>query len=147
MRRPIDAGHILEGRDLGRVLWSHCATFERITGVPTGMSQSGTEPPLATETRTRLLSIAHNALTNAFLHARPGRVEVRLSFDPGRITLSVSDDGGGLPDGHAERGRGFSGMTADAERMGGTLIVESIQGGGTTITCVVPREADAAGSE
>ena len=147
MRGPIDAGHILEGRDLGRVLWSHCATFERITGVPTGMSQSGTEPPLATETRTRLLSIAHNALTNAFLHARPGRVEVRLSFEAGRITLSVSDDGVGLPDGHAERGRGFSGMTADAEQMGGTLLVESVQGGGTTITCLVPREADAAGSE
>ena len=24
VRGPIDAGHILEGRDLGRVLWSHC---------------------------------------------------------------------------------------------------------------------------
>ena len=27
MRGPIDAGHIVEGRELGRVLWSHCATF------------------------------------------------------------------------------------------------------------------------
>ena len=111
VRGPIDAGHILEGRDLGRdlgrVLWSHCATFEKITGVPAGMSQSGTEPPLATETRTRLFSIAHNALTNAFLHARPGRVDVSLSFEAGRITLSVSDDGVGLPDGYAALGRGF----------------------------------------
>ena len=152
VRRPIDAGHILEGRDLGRVLWSHCATFERITGVPAGMSQSGTEPPLATETRTRLFSIAHNALTNAFLHARPGRVEVSLSFEAGRITLSVSDDGVGLPDGYAALGRGFSGMRSDAERMGGTLLVESVRGGGTTITCLVPREAvprqvDAPGGE
>ena len=147
VRGPIDAGHILEGRELGRVLWSHCATFETITGVPAGMSQSGTEPPLATETRTRLFSIAHNALTNAFLHARPGRVEVGLSFEAGRITLSVSDDGVGLPDGYAERGRGFGGMRSDAEHMGGTLLVESVRGGGTTITCVVPRKADAAGSE
>ena len=72
VRGPIDAGHILEGRELGRVLWSHCATFEKITGVHAEMSQSGTEPPLTTETRARLFSIAHNALTNAFLHARPG---------------------------------------------------------------------------
>ena len=72
LRRPIDAGQIFEGRELGRVLRSHCATFERITGVPAEMSQSGTEPPLARDTRTRLFSIAHNALTNAFLHARPG---------------------------------------------------------------------------
>ena len=65
-------GQIVEGRELGRVLWSHCATFERITGIPVEVSQLGDEPPLATEARTRLFSIAHNALTNAFLHC-PGR--------------------------------------------------------------------------
>ena len=137
---PIDAGHLLEGRELGRVLWSHCATFEKITGVPTELSQSGTEPSLATETRTRLFSIAHNALTNAFLHARPTRVEVTLSFEADQISLSVSEDGVGLPDGHAQRGRDFNGMRADAERMGGTLTVESARGEGTTVTCVVPHE-------
>ena len=81
LRRPIDAGHIFEGTELGRVLWSHCATFEKITAVPARMSQSGTERPLATEVRARLFSIAHNALTNAFVHARPGRVEVKLDFE------------------------------------------------------------------
>ena len=146
MRGPIDAGHIVEGRELGRVLWSHCATFERITGVHTGMSQSGTEPPLATETRSRLFSIAHNALTNAFLHARPGRVEIGLSFKADHIRLSVSDDGVGLPDDYAERGRGFDGMRTDAEQIGGTLIVESGEGGdGTTIACVIPHIADQRG--
>ena len=146
VRGPIDAGHILEGRELGRVLWSHCATLEKITGVHAEMSQSGTEPPLTTETRARLFSIAHNALTNAFLHARPGRVEVRLSFESGQVRLSVSDDGVGLPDGYAERGRGFNGMRSDAEQMGGVLIVESGEGvGGTTISCVVPYAADQRG--
>ena len=80
LRRPIDAGRIFEGRELGRVLGSHCATFERITAVPAEMSQSGTEPPLDVEVRARLFSIVHNALTNAFLPARPGRVEVRAEF-------------------------------------------------------------------
>ena len=50
LRRPIDAGHTFEGRELGHVLWSHCATFEKITAVPTQMSQSGTELQLAMET-------------------------------------------------------------------------------------------------
>ena len=146
VRGPIDAGLILEGRELGRVLWSHCATFEKITGIHAEMSQSGTEFPLTAETRARLFSIAHNALTNAFLHARPGRVEVRLSFEAGQIRLSVSDDGVGLPDGYAERGRGFNGMKSDAEQMGGVLIVESGEGvGGTTISCVVPYVADQRG--
>ena len=146
LRRPIDAGHIFEGRELGRVLWSHCATFEKITAVPATMSQSGTEPPLATEVRARLFSIAHNALTNALLHARPGRVEARLDFEADHIRLSVSDDGVGLPDDYAERGRGFDGMRSEAERLGGELIVESGPGGGgTTIACVVPYEADRGG--
>ena len=142
---PIDAGHIFEGRELGRVLWSHCATFGRITAVPAEMSQSGTEPPLATEVRARLFSIAHNALTNAFLHARPGRVEVKLDFEADHIRLSVSDDGVGLPDDYAERGHGFDGMRTNAEQLGGRLIVESgAGGGGTTIACVVPCETDQA---
>ena len=146
LRRPIDAGHILEGRELGRVLWSHCATFERITAVPVGLSQSGTEPPLVTEVRSRLFSILHNALTNALLHARPGRVEVRLDFEADRIRLSVSDDGVGLPDDYAERGRGFDGMRKDAEQLGGALIVESGKNGvGTTIACMVPYQAGQGG--
>ena len=143
LRRPIDAGLLFEGRELGPVLWSHCATFEKITSVPTRMSQSGTEPQLDMENRARLFSIAHNALTNAFLHARPGRVEVSLDFGADKIRLSVADDGEGLPDDYAERGRGFNGMRADVEQMGGKLVVESDHvGGGTSITCLVPYEVN-----
>ena len=140
LRRPIDEGHLFEGRELGRVLWSHTETFARVASVPAEMLQSGTEPPLAVETRARLFSIAHNALTNAFLHAQAGRVEVRLDFGADSIRLSVSDDGVGLPNDYAERGRGFRGMRADAERLGGRLIVETGGGnGGTTVTCETPN--------
>ena len=145
LRRPIDAGHVFEGRSLERVLQSHCASFEKITGVPTEMSRSGLEPPLATETRFRLFSIAHNALTNAFRHARPGRVEVRLEFDAGRVRLSVSDDGVGLPVGYAVLGRGFESMESDAARIGGELMVKSQEDVGTTIVCLTNLAADERG--
>ena len=139
LRRPIDEGQLFEGRELGRVLWSRTETFERLSSVPTEMLQSGAEPPLAVETRARLFSIAHNALTNAFLHARASRVEVRLDFGTDKIRLSVSDDGVGLPDDYAERGRGFRGMRADAERLGGWLMVETGgPNGGTNVTCEMP---------
>ena len=139
LRRPIDEGHLFEGRELGRVLWSHIETFERVASVPAEMLLSGTEPSLAVKTRAGLFSIAHNALTNAFLHAGAGRVEVRLDFGVDGIRLSVSDDGVGLPDDYAERGRGFRGMRADAERLGGRLIVDTGGlNGGTTVTCETP---------
>ena len=146
LRRPIDMGGIFEGRELGRVLGSLAATFAKITSVPARMAQSGDEPRLASEVRTGLFSIAHNALANAFLHAQAGRVEVRLDFQADGIRLSVSDDGVGLPADYAGRGRGFSGMEKQAERMGGRLIVETGgPEGGTTIACVVPHEPGTTG--
>ena len=139
LRRPIDEGHLFDGRDLSRVLWSHTETFQKVASVPAEMVQTGIEPPLAIETRARLFSIAHNALTNAFLHARAGKVEVRLDFEVGCIRLSVSDDGVGLPGDYEERGRGFRGTREDAERLGGRRTVESGgPGGGTTVTCEAP---------
>ena len=137
----MDISRLLEGTELGTVLWEHADTFARITSVPVETVQSGSEPQLAMETKSRLFSIAHNALTNAFRHARAGRVEVRLDFGDDRILLSVSDDGIGLPDDFAERGRGVPGMTADAERLGGTLSVETGGPGmGTTVRCVMPND-------
>ena len=95
LRRPIDEGRIFEGRELGQVLWSHCSTIEKNNGPPCRVVAVSDRTPLATGTR--LSSVAHNALTNVFLHARPGRVEVGLDFEDGQIRLSVSDDGAGLP--------------------------------------------------
>ena len=141
LRRPIDMGRLFEGQKLERVLRSHAATFAAITGVPTEMAQSGVEPPLAPEVHAGLLTIAHNALANAFRHAEAGRVEVKLDFGPDAVRLSVSDDGVGLPSDYAERGRGFGGMERDARRLGGKLMVKTGgPAGGTTVTCVVPYE-------
>ena len=125
------------------MLWSHAETFEQVASVPTEVILTGTEPPLDVETRSRLFSIAHNALTNAFLHAQASRVEVRLEFGEEGIRLSVSDDGVGLPGDYAERGRGFKGMTEDARRIGGKLTVSSgTSGEGTNVTCEAPYNSD-----
>ena len=140
LRRPIDAGRILEGVELGEVLRAHTETFMRVTSVPTEMVQTGAEPGLTEETRSRLFSIANNALTNAFRHADASRVEVSLEFERDLIRLSISDDGAGLPEDHRSHGRGFRGMREDAERMGGELLVESSPGEGTTVTCVIPSD-------
>ena len=139
LRRSIDAGRIFEGRGLGSVLREHTETFQRITAVPTRMVQSGVEPALSAETRSRLFSIAHNALTNAFRHAGAGSVSVVLNFGGDRVCLTVEDDGVGLPGDYAQRGRGFAGMKADAERMGGRLVVTSGgPGQGTSVSCEIP---------
>ena len=146
LRGPIDRGLIFEGVELGPALMNHTETFGTVTSVSADVVQFGDEPQLPVETRSRLFSIAHNALANALLHAGAESIEVTLDFRGNQVLLSVSDNGVGLPDDYAERGRGFGGMRADAERMGGNLIVTRAgQEGGTTVTCVVPLEQKSKG--
>lgn len=141
LRHPIDAGLIFEGRSLGRVLELHAASFETITSIPASVIQTGMEPSLPSATRSRLFSIAHNALTNALRHARASRVSVALDFGDSGLRMSVSDDGIGLPDDYAERGHGFKYMHANAEEMNGRIYVESgSPGRGTIVTCEIEYE-------
>ena len=139
LRRPIDMGRIFDGRELGWTLDSHVATFGSITSMEAELTQNGEEPPLSVEARSRLFTIAHNALANAFRHAGAGRALVELNFGRDELRLSVSDDGVGLPDDYDERGHGFANMRADAGRLGGRLIVEPRgPAGGASVTCVMP---------
>ena len=139
LRHPIDMGRIFDGRELGWTLESHVATFTSVTSVSAELTQNGVEPPLSTEAKSMLFTIAHNALTNAFRHAEASRVLIGLDFGQDELRLSVSDDGGGLPDDYEERGQGFANMRMYAERLGGRLVVEP-RGpvGGASVTCVMP---------
>ena len=139
LRHPIDGGQIFRGEKLGEVLEAHAATFTVITSVPAELVQHGREPPLPIIARSLLFSMAHNALTNVIRHAGAGQVVIGLDCTGAELRLSVSDDGAGLPPDYEARGHGFRNMRADAERMGGSLEVKSDgDGGGTTVTCVVP---------
>ena len=139
LRHPIDMGRIFDGRELGRALDSHVATFTSVTSVPAEFTRNGTEPPLSIEAKSLLFSIAHNALTNAFRHSEASQVRIRLDFGRDELRLSVSDDGVGLPNDYKERGHGFANMRAYAERLGGRLIVETKgSDGGASVTCVMP---------
>ena len=139
LRHPIDGGQIFRGEKLGEVLEAHAATFTVITSVPAELVQHGREPPLSIIARSLLFSMAHNALTNVIRHAGAGQVVIGLDCTGAELRLSVSDDGAGLPPDYEARGHGFRNMRADAERMGGSLEVKSDgDGGGTTVTCVVP---------
>lgn len=138
LRHPIDMGRIFEGRELSRTLESHVGTFTTITSVPADLAQSGTEPPLPVEVKRMLFTIAHNALTNAFRHAQASRVLLELDFEDDKLRLTVADDGRGLPADYAGRGHGFANMRADAERLGGHLLVERRNSlGGASVTCTL----------
>ena len=142
LRQPIDAGPLFEGARLSTVLGAHILTFNAISSMSTDLEIEGEEPPLPVDVRTRLFSIAHNSLANAFRHSSAAEVKVQLQFSDQAVRLEISDDGIGLPDDYESRGQGIQNMRQHAERMGGQLLIESTQGGeGTTVACTVQMDA------
>ncbi|PZG46860.1 diguanylate cyclase [Spongiactinospora gelatinilytica] len=83
-----------------------------------------------------VLRVAQEALHNAVRHAKAGSVTVRLIERCGALELDVSDDGGGF-DASASPGRdqglGLTTMHERAREVGGSVVVRSRPGSGTTV--------------
>jgi signal transduction histidine kinase len=94
-----------------------------------------------------LLLATQEALHNALKHGQPRTIilEARPAEKPGWIALSIRDDGVGFTPG-TQAGPtaghfGLEGMRERMERLDGTLRIESVPGGGTTIYLEVPLRA------
>ncbi|MFJ3764193.1 sensor histidine kinase [Streptomyces sp. NPDC090082] len=137
----------LEHDDLPEALRKTVDAWAERTGVDARFTVTGTEAPLHDEVAATLLRIAQEALSNAARHSGAARAGVTLSYMGDEITLDVRDDGRGF-DPHARRERlrdgggfGLDGMRARAERLAGTVAVETAPGEGTAISARVPLGA------
>jgi signal transduction histidine kinase len=133
----------LEHDTLTEALKKTVAEWSERTGVTARFTVTGTEEPLHGEITATLLRIAQEALANTARHARATRAGVTLSYMDGEVTLDVRDDGRGFaPRSVARRsgtgGFGLDGMRARAERVAGTVAVESEPGQGTAVSARVP---------
>ncbi|AXB48500.1 sensor histidine kinase [Amycolatopsis albispora] len=109
------------------------------TGVPIEFTTTGTVRPLHPEVEATLLRITQEALTNVDKHAAAGRAGLTLSYMEDQVTLDLRDDGRGFdPAGPRPDGYGLSGMRQRAERLAGSLHVESEPGAGTAISVNLP---------
>ncbi|WP_280911308.1 sensor histidine kinase [Streptomyces sp. SAI-208] len=113
------------------------------TRVRAEFTVTGTAEQLHDEVSATLLRIAQEALSNAARHAHAARLGVTLSFLTDEVILDIRDDGGGfdplaLPARTRTGGFGLDGMRARAERIAGSLTVESEPGHGTALSARVP---------
>jgi two-component system sensor histidine kinase UhpB len=97
-------------------------------------------PPLSTEFELVIYRVAQEALTNVLRHAEASRCTVSLKHMDGRIELSVNDDGRGMPARLDDETIGIEGMRERALLGGGTLLIESPPGQGTTVVLKLPVE-------
>lgn len=133
----------LEHDGLPEALKKTVADWARRTGVRADFTLTGTVEHLHEEISATLLRIAQEALSNASRHARAARLGVTLSFMGDEVTLDVRDDGRGfdpaaVPERTGNGGFGLDGMRARAERVAGSLTLESEPGHGTAVSARVP---------
>ena len=83
--------------------------------------------------------VVSEALTNAAKHANASTVRVDVEAVDGVVRLSVSDDGVGGAD--PARGSGLVGLRDRVEAVGGTLIVRSRSGVGTSLIAELPARS------
>jgi signal transduction histidine kinase len=84
--------------------------------------------------------IAQEAVANATKHAAAREIVVRLSEDEQSVFLQIADDGVGFtrtPD--SARGLGLESMKYRAHAMGGRIWFDTPSGGGTSVTCALPK--------
>ena len=83
---------------------------------------------------------ALEAMNNIAKYAEATAASVRLEQRDGILRCTVRDDGRGFDPRAAVGGTGLQGMTDRLEAVGGSLLVESVIGSGTTVTGTVPVE-------
>jgi signal transduction histidine kinase len=88
--------------------------------------------------RSHIVAVATEAVSNAARHARPHEVIVSVSVDDGAAVVEVADDGAGFDPATRERDSGIANMRYRAETLGGSCVVTSSPGQGTTVRWTAP---------
>ncbi|KAA3656448.1 MAG: HAMP domain-containing protein [Chloroflexi bacterium] len=99
------------------------------------------------EIESTLYRIAQECLTNVLRHAQASHVTVELLPLPYAICLRVEDDGIGFDPNDLGNGKkrprlGLIGLQERAEMLGGSLVVQSAPGAGTSVQVRIPLEME-----
>lgn len=130
---------MLEKEGLVSALRARLAAVEGRSGLKTEVLVSGERRlPLAVEEE--IYRIVQEGLANVVKHARAREVRVLIDFHPDTFRLELIDDGAGFDRESASQsgGVGLQSMQERADRLGGSLEIESAAGQGTRIILTVP---------
>lgn len=118
---------------------------EQLHGLRVNFSNSGDGDLPDEATSVFLFRAAQELLLNVAKHAGTDSAEVQLRQESGALELSVVDQGAGFASEHLENEEtptsfGLFSLHERAELLGGTMLVESVRGEGTSVSLRVPFE-------
>jgi signal transduction histidine kinase len=132
----------LEGDDLAEALSFLTDRFFAATSIELELSLQPETEALPREVRHEILWISKEALANVLKHSRATKVRVELLCGTKDVQLRVQDNGLGFGQVRlcaANGSFGLISMRKRAERLGGTVAIDSQPGKGTSVSAIVPR--------
>ena len=89
-----------------------------------------------------LYRILQEALQNIIKYADATYVEIKISLNNNNIELLVKDNGKGFNTRGKRKGIGLKNMQSRAEKIDGTIKINSLKNGGTTIFVTCPTQTE-----
>ena len=131
---------VLDDVGLAEAIDRACEDAAEALGITVDCEVELDDETLSPALETTAYRLVQEAMTNITRHAHATEVRVRVRKIDGEIRVSVVDDGRGFDpeDVRIGRSRGLVGMRERAELLGGTLVLESAPGQGTTVRAVLP---------
>ncbi|MGW0041116.1 sensor histidine kinase [Rhodococcus sp. NPDC003348] len=152
-REPVDVAVLCE--QIGESMTAHA----RSLGVAIDV-ESDADPAFVSGSRPALRRAVHGLVDNAVTHVRPGgRVIVRIGVGAGLVRIAVTDTGVGVspqqlprlfarfahgpdqPSGRRAHGIGLALVREVAQAHDGEVLVDSVEGQGSTFTLVLPANS------
>ena len=134
-------------RTLAAVLEEYLRSWEEMSRIATSL-RIDSSVTLRPSQELQVVRIVQEALTNVRKHAKASHARVEIRREGSALIATVADDGVGFNAGARARGEfpqfGLSTMRERAESIGGTLVIDSVAGTGTTVRFELPiRETSA----
>lgn len=85
-----------------------------------------------------LLRVTQEALTNVARHAAARHLNASVDGSNDAIVIAIEDDGRGFSPANVHEGTGLNSMRERLASLGGSIRIDSTEGGGTTILAIMP---------
>ena len=127
----------LEGKGLAAALYEYTQEWSRQSGIAVDVRVQR-QRALDLEIEQNVFRIVQEALSNIARHSNATQVDIEVVYSTDKVASSIHDNGSGFDPGSVKKGFGMQSMQERVERLGGSVLIESKQGAGTTISINLP---------
>ena len=84
--------------------------------------------------------LVSESLANALKHSNARRIDLTIEADQHNLRVEIADDGGGFETASVSGAGGLAGLADRIAALGGSLVVDSRPGGGTSLRAALPLD-------